>query len=229
MNTNPKLHLAKYLKMYANYTKSEVKNLIKEGRVLVNQEPQPLSYIIRDADIVLVDNKLITKVPLVYYLYHKPVGVVCTNNMEIKDNIISKVHLAYRVFCVGRLDKDSSGLVILTNDGFFAQRLMHAGEHIEKEYLVTVEKEITEELLDSFRSPIVIRGKKTSPAKVKKLDDKTLQIILTDGKYRQIRRLVVRGKNRVKTLKRVRIAHYQLNGLKENEIVEFEEENQILI
>ncbi len=106
---------------------------------------------------------------------------------------------------------------------------MHAGEHIEKEYLVTVEKEITEELLDSFRSPIVIRGKKTSPAKVKKLDDKTLQIILTDGKYRQIRRLVVRGKNRVKTLKRVRIAHYQLNGLKENEIVEFEEENQILI
>ena len=158
---------------------------------------------------------------IVPYLYHKPVGVICTNNLNIKNNIINQVNLPYRVFCVGRLDKESSGLIILTNDGAFSNYLANSYENVEKEYIVTLEKPIDQKLLESLKTPITIRNKITKETIVKIINDNSFQIILTDGKYHQIRRLVIRGGNTVKTLKRIRIGKYMLNELKENEILKF--------
>lgn len=98
MNTSSKVHLAKYLKECGNYTKSQVQDLIKQKRVLVNHHYYPLSYIVKESDIIRVDGMVLSKVPYVYYLYHKPVGIVCTNNLNIKNNIIKQVNLPYRVF-----------------------------------------------------------------------------------------------------------------------------------
>ena len=140
---------------------------------------------------------------------------------NIKNNIIKQVNLPYRVFCVGRLDKESSGLIILTNDGVFANDLINADKNVEKEYIVTLEKPINQKLLESLKTPITIRNKITKETRVKIINNYSFQIILTDGKYHQIRRLVIRGENKVKTLKRIRIGKYKLNGLKENEILKF--------
>ena len=106
--------------------KEQVFKLIKENKVLVNEKIQPLSYIVLEDDIITVDGKQLKKVPYVYYLYHKPKGVVCTNNVNIKGNIVEKLNLPFRVFCVGRLDKDTSGLIILTNDGVFSNSIINS-------------------------------------------------------------------------------------------------------
>ena len=119
------------------------------------------------------------------------------------------------------LDKESSGLIILTNDGAFSNYLANSYENVEKEYIVTLEKPIDQKLLESLKTPITIRNKITKETIVKIINDNSFQIILTDGKYHQIRRLVIRGGNTVKTLKRIRIGKYMLNELKENEILKF--------
>ncbi len=221
MNTLSKIHLAKALKERGNYTKSEIKSLILNNKVLVNNTIQSLSYIIKPNDVITVNGKILEKVPMVYYLYHKPVGVICTNKKEIPDSIVNKLSFEHRVFCVGRLDKDTSGLIILTNDGSFSNNLMSPISNIEKEYVVTVKHIITNEFINNMQKPILLRGKETLPAIVKKIDDYTFNIIIKEGKYHQIRRLVIYNKNTVITLKRIRIGKYQLLDLKENEYIEF--------
>ena len=213
-----KVHLAKALKERGNYTKSEVYKLIEENRVLVNGIKQPLSYVVLENDIITVDNIKLEKVEKVYYLYHKPIGVICTNNKNIKDNIIDKLNLENRVFCVGRLDKDTSGLLILTNDGIFSDLLMNPLSHVEKEYIVKVKYQITDTFLENIKKPILLRGKLTTEAIVNKMDDYTFKIILKEGKYHQIRRLVIYNHNTVISLKRIRIGKYYLSDLKENEL-----------
>lgn len=219
-----KVHLAKVLKERGNYTKSEIKLLIKENRVLVNNEKQPLSYIVSDNDIIQVDGKVLEKVPYVYYLYHKPKGVICTNNLGIKDNIIEKLNVPYRIFCVGRLDKDTSGLIILTNDGAFCNDIINSGSDIEKEYIVKVKYPINNEFIINITKPIMLRGKLTKEAKVEQIDKYSFKIILTEGKYHQIRRLVIYNKNTVVDLKRIRIGEYLLDDMKENEIIKIRED-----
>lgn len=213
-----KVHLAKALKERGNYTKSEVYKLIEENRVLVNGIKQPLSYVVLENDIITVDNIKLEKVEKVYYLYHKPIGVICTNNKNIKNNIIDKLNLENRVFCVGRLDKDTSGLLILTNDGMFSDSLMNPLSHVEKEYIVEVKYQITDTFLENMKKPILLRGKLTTEAFVNKIDDYTFKIILKEGKYHQIRRLVIYNHNTVVSLKRIRIGKYYLSDLKENEL-----------
>lgn len=216
-----KIHLAKALKERGNFTKSEVYKLIEENRVLVNNKIESLSYIVNDDDIITVDNNVLEKVEKIYYLYHKPVGVICTNNLNIKDNIIEKLNLKQRVFCVGRLDKDTSGLIILTNDGKFSDSLMNPNSHVEKEYIVKVKYPITEKFITDLEKPIILRGKETLSAKVKRIDEYTFNIIISEGKYHQIRRLVIYNKNTVISLKRIRIGKYNLSNLQENELKQF--------
>lgn len=216
-----KVHLAKALKERGNYTKSEVKKLINENRVHVNKKIQPLSYIINDDDIITVDEKVLEKVEKVYYLYNKPRGIICTNNLNIKDNIIDKLNLKQRVFCVGRLDKETSGLIILTNDGKFSDSLMNPKAHVEKEYIVTVMYPITESFINNLQKPIILRGQLTTPAHVKQIDEYTFNITISEGKYHQIRRLVIYNKNTVVSLKRIRIGKYKLSDLKDNQLIQF--------
>lgn len=213
-----KVHLSTYLKESGNFTKSKIKKLIEEKRVLVNKISQPLSYIVKDEDIITVDNNVLPRVPKVYYLYNKPVGVLCNNESSIKESFTNYISTPYRVFCVGRLDKDSRGLIILTNDGQFSNQLTSPSAHIEKEYIVKVKYPITEEFIINMRKPVELRGKKTLPAVVLKENEYTFKIILKEGKYRQIRRMVIHNHNTVLDLQRIRIGNYQLEDLKEGSI-----------
>ena len=217
---NEKIHLAKYIKTYGNYTKSTIKELIEKKKVKVNDSYQPLSYIIKDNDKVYVDDLLLEKVPYVYYLYHKPVGIICTNNINVKGNIISHLNFSNRIFCVGRLDKNTSGLIILTNDGIFANNINNPNKHIEKEYIVTLKEKITNDFLIKIQESIIIRGKETKPINYILIDDYNLKIIICEGKYHQIRKLVSNAKNKVVALKRIRIGNILLDDLEEDKIKE---------
>lgn len=218
---NTKIHLAKALKERGNYTKSEIKRLMLENRVLVNGKYLPLSYNVLDNDIITVDGNVLEKVPYVYYLYHKPVGIICTNNSNVSDSLVNNIKFQYRVFSVGRLDKETSGLLILTNDGTFSNSLMDPLSHVEKEYIVKVKYPITDEFIEDMKRPILLRGKLTKEAVVSKIDEYHFNIIIEEGKYHQIRRMVIHNKNTVVELKRIRIGQYKLDNLLENEIKEF--------
>ena len=219
MNTTvKKVHLASFVKTNANLTRSEVIRLMEEGRILVNGAWQKLSYVVLDTDIVSLDNEVIIKKEKVYYIYNKPKGIICTNNKNIDNNMIDEVNLEQKVFCVGRLDKDTRGLVLLTNDGDFSAYITDPASSIEKEYIVTVKYPITDEFLKKMELPIIIKGKTTLPAKVIQINDFSFRIILKDGKYHQIRRLVINAKNTVLDLERIRIGMYSLDGIKEGKV-----------
>ena len=149
---------------------------------------------------------------------YKPVGVISSCYQAGEKTIIDYVkHLGYRLFPVGRLDKNSEGLMLLTNDGDLANNLMHPRYEHEKEYIVEVQLIIKNEQLTKLGQGIIIDGKRTLPAKVKRLGDKEFSIILKEGKKRQIRRMVEAVGNRVVSLKRVRIEKYLLGELKPGE------------
>lgn len=223
MNTNlPKIHLAKYLKNNGFYTRSEIKELISKQSVNVNGKLEPLSYIMKPNDQVYVDGVLLENKPFVYYLYHKPVGIICTNNKNIPHNIVSHLNLKVRLFCVGRLDKNTSGLLILTNDGQFCEQIINASSHIEKEYVLTLQEKITDSFVIKMQQPIMIKNKFTNPAKVKVIDDYHLSVILEEGKYHQIRKLVKETSHHLVSLQRIRIGSYILGDLQEDMLVAFD-------
>jgi 23S rRNA pseudouridine2605 synthase len=155
------------------------------------------------------------KEPKIYIKLNKPRGFVssCRKHPGEKTILDLVKDLPYRLYPVGRLDKDSEGLMLLTNDGELANRLMHPRYEHEKEYLVNVELRITNDKLRNFQSGIVLDGKKTLPAKVKLIDPTTFSITLKEGKKRQIRKMVEAAGNWVANLKRIRIRNIKLNDL----------------
>lgn len=211
------MRLMSYIKSYCGCTKSELIKLQEEGFILVNGEKKNLTYIIRDRDVVTVKDRIIEKVPNKYFIYNKPIGIVCTNDLNVKDNIISHLNLEYRVFCVGRLDKDSHGLLILTNDGSLSNRLINGKNHIEKEYLVKTKDKITDDFIANMQKSVILRGKTTKKCIVNKVDDFSFKIILTEGMYRQIRKMVKINGNFVIDLYRFRIGNISIGDLKEGE------------
>lgn len=212
------MRLMSYIKSYCGCTKSELNKMQEQGLILVNGEKKNLTYIIKEGDVVTVCNKVIKEVPNQYFIYNKPIGVVCTNDLNVKNNIISHLNLKDRLFCVGRLDKDSHGLLILTNDGVFSNKLINGKNHIEKEYLVKVKDKITDDFIVNMSKSVVLRGKTTKECVVNKIDDYTFSIVLTEGMYRQIRRMVKINGNFVIDLYRFRIGNILINDLKEDEI-----------
>lgn len=219
------MRLMSYIKSYGGYTKSQLYLLQEENRILVNGEKKNLTYIIRDGDLVTVDNKIIEKVNNIYYIYNKPIGVVCTNDLNVKGNILTTLNLKNRVFCVGRLDKDSHGLIILTNDGLFSNKIINGKNHIEKEYLVKVKDIITVDFITKMQESVVIRGRSTKKCIVNKVDDFSFKIILTEGMYRQIRKMVKINGNSVADLYRIRIGNILIDNLKEGEIIEISQKD----
>ena len=147
--------------------------------------------------------------------FHKPVGIVCTAEKREKNNIIDYIGYPKRIYPVGRLDKDSEGLILLTNQGELVNKMMRAGNYHEKEYIVTVNKDITGEFLDQMRNGLYLEelDVHTRPCKVKKLNVRTFQIILTQGYNRQIRRMCEACGYRVRKLVRTRIMNILLGDL----------------
>jgi len=163
---------------------------------------------------VIFQDKVITKDEhLVLIAFNKPRGIVCTTNRSEKDNIVDYINYRKRIYPIGRLDKDSEGLILLTNDGDIVNKILRAGNNHEKEYIVTVNKPITSEFLKEMSEGVPILDTITKPCKLKAVDKFTFHIILTQGLNRQIRRMCEYFDYKVLTLKRIRIMNITLGYL----------------
>jgi pseudouridine synthase len=214
----PSIRLHKYLADCGVASRRRAEELISSGKVSVNQEViTQLGVKIDPAvDKVLVDGKAIKPVEKkIYIKLNKPHGVVSSCRRQAGEMTILDLikDLPYRLYPVGRLDKDSEGLLLLTNDGDLANRLMHPRYEHEKEYLVNVQLPISNDQLRNLRSEIIIDGKKTLPAKVKLIAPTSLSITLKEGKKRQLRKMIEAVGNRVVNLKRIRIENIRLGNL----------------
>ncbi|WP_439883466.1 pseudouridine synthase [Pontibacter sp. MBLB2868] len=187
---------------------------ILSRRVLVNGKQATLSQELLPEDEVLVDNIVVKEsIKNIYIAYHKPQGVESTMNAQIENNLVEALGVSDRVFPVGRLDKASEGLMLLTNDGKVSFEILHAEKHQEKEYKVTVDKPLTPQAIECLAAGVVIMGKKTRPAKVSQVDETTFNIILTQGLNRQIRRMCYKLGYQVEKLVRTRIITLDIGNL----------------
>lgn len=188
--------------------------LIEEGRVKVNGIPAELGTQVEPEDEITVDGKVITEQSsLIYLAFNKPIGIECTTNTTVRKNIISYINYPERIFPVGRLDKPSEGLILLTNDGDIVNKILRARNNHEKEYIVVVNKPITPEFLHKMRNGIPILDTVTRKCEVEQLDAYCFRIVLTQGLNRQIRRMCEYCGYDVRKLKRTRIMNIELGDL----------------
>lgn len=206
--------LNKYISETGICSRREADTLIAEGKVTVNGTVAEMGLKVSDADTITVNGKSLKAKPKrVYIAYNKPVGVTCTTEKKIKSNIVSAINYKDRIFPIGRLDRPSEGLIFLTNEGDIVNKILRAGNNHEKEYIVTVDKEIDQRFVEKMASGIPILDTITKPCKVKQLGKKRFNIILTQGLNRQIRRMCEYLGFEVTKLKRVRIMNVSLNDL----------------
>lgn len=188
---------------------------IEEGRVTINGELATVGSKVEDGDHVCVDGKPVQKEEqLVYIALNKPVGITSTTEKHIKGNVVDFVNHPLRIFHIGRLDKDSEGLLLLTNDGDIVNEILRAENHHEKEYVVQVDKPITEQFLKKMAAGVEILDTKTLPCRVEKVSNYVFKIILEQGLNRQIRRMCSALGYSVKRLQRIRIMNIHLGNLK---------------
>ncbi|WP_019243737.1 MULTISPECIES: 23S rRNA pseudouridine(2604) synthase RluF [Bacillus] len=188
--------------------------LITEGRVTINGVVAELGSQAEASDDVRVDGKPIkTEQQNVYIALNKPVGITSTTERHIKGNIVDFVNHPLRIFHIGRLDKDSHGLILLTNDGDIVNEILRAENKHEKEYIVTVNKPITSAFIKKMSEGVEILNTKTLPCKVIKLSPTVFKIILTQGLNRQIRRMCAALGYEVRGLQRIRIMNIHLGNL----------------
>lgn len=198
--------------------------LVQTKRVKINGKTADIGMRVSETDRVLVDGKPLTmKKKHVYIILNKPVGITCTTERHIKGNIIDFVGHKERIFPIGRLDKDSEGLILLTSDGGIVNEILREENHHEKEYVVVVDKKITADFIVQMASGVTIFNPvknaktRTKPCKVVAMDDKTFRIVLSQGLNRQIRRMCEAFGYKVVALKRTRIMHIKLGKLRTGE------------
>lgn len=218
------MRLNKYLAHCGICSRREADHLIEEGKVLVNGQAAITGQTVNDKDEVIVSGKIVQKSKKTVVLaYNKPIGVTCTEKDPHADKkIMDMIKYPVRVTYAGRLDKDSEGLLLLTNDGNLIQAMMRgAGDH-EKEYVVKVDREVTDEFLHKVTCGIYLKDLKitTKPCKAEQIGRFTFKIVLTQGVNRQIRRMCSACGYQVKSLKRIRVMHIELGNLKAGEYVE---------
>ena len=209
------VQLNKYISASGLCSRRQADKYIAEYRVTINNETVMLGARVQVGDVVAVDGEKI-KIKTqtnTYIAFNKPVGVTSTTDTQDKTNIIDFINHPKRIFPIGRLDKDSEGLILLTNDGDIVNKILRAGNNHEKEYLVTVDKALAFDFTTKMSGGIYILDEKTAPCKVQLLGNKKFKIILTQGLNRQIRRMCEELGFRVMTLKRVRIMNIELNNL----------------
>ena len=187
---------------------------MEDGRITINGKIPELGTKVSDEDEIFVDGKSIKKTEqdFVYIAFNKPVGIVCTTDTKReKNNIVDYINHPKRIFPIGRLDKPSEGLILLTSDGDIVNKILRARNNHEKEYLVRVDKPITEKFLDKMRNGVPILDTVTKKCEVEKIDTMTFRIVLTQGLNRQIRRMCEYLGYEVKKLKRIRIMNIKLD------------------
>jgi 23S rRNA pseudouridine2604 synthase len=204
----------KYLSEVGFCSRREADRLIAEGRVMINGQVPEMGTKISDEDNVTVDGKPIRepKEAHVYLALNKPVGIVCTTDTENeKDNIIDFINHPRRIFHIGRLDKPSEGLILLTSDGDIVNKILRAGNNHEKEYVVTLNRPLDPDFVTKMSQGIPILDTITAPCQVRQLGKKSFNIILTQGLNRQIRRMCAYLGYEVVKLKRTRIMNIKLD------------------
>lgn len=212
------MRLNKYISETGACSRREADRWIEAGRVTCNGQPAVLGTQVNDGDEVRVDGERIgAKKKPVYIALNKPVGITCTTEPDVEGNIVDLVGHAERIFPIGRLDKDSEGLILLTNDGDIVNEILRSENNHEKEYVVAVDRAITDLSLAMLARGVKIMGEITKPAKVIRVDQRSFRIILTQGLNRQIRRMCSALGYRVQHLKRVRIMNVTLGKLKSGE------------
>lgn len=208
-----KTRINKFLSESGFCSRREADKLIEQGRVTINGQIPEMGTKVGPNDEVRVNGKLINekKEGFVYLLFHKPVGIECTTNQSVKNNVVDYINYPERIFPIGRLDKASEGLLLMTNDGDIVNKILRARNNHEKEYIVTVSKPITERFIQRMSNGVPILDTVTRKCKVETISKFTFRIILTQGLNRQIRRMCEYLDYEVTALKRIRIINISLD------------------
>ncbi|GED59571.1 23S rRNA pseudouridine(2604) synthase RluF [Brevibacillus formosus] len=209
------MRINKFISETGICSRREADKLIEAKRVTINGQLAELGSTVASGDDVRIDGQpLGAKKKDVYIALNKPVGITCTTELHVKGNIIDFVNHPERIFPIGRLDKDSQGLILLTNDGDIVNKILRAENNHDKEYIVTVDKPITANFLHGMANGVRILGTTTKPCKVTKVSDRVFNIVLTQGLNRQIRRMCQAFGYQVRKLERIRIMNITLGNLK---------------
>ena len=221
---NTTIRINKYLADRGYASRREADKIIAKGIVRINGKIAKLGERVAQDDVVTIDTKKELLKEKVYFAYYKPIGIV-THSPEAGQTGIEKVaNFSSEVFPIGRLDKDSQGLIIMTNDGRITDKMLNPKYEHEKEYLVHVNKKINNFFVRHMSEGIDLEDFRTKPAIVEKLDEFVFRIVLTEGKKHQIRRMCTALGYEVKDLKRVRVMNIKVDGLKPNQKREIKDE-----
>lgn len=208
------MRINKFISETGYCSRREADKLVDSGRVTINGEKAQLGSQAEHGDDVRIDGKQIGEQKHhVYIALNKPVGITCTTELHIKGNIVDFVGHKERIFPIGRLDKDSEGLILLTNDGDIVNPILRSEGKHEKEYIVTVDRPLTAAFVKGMSEGVHILGSMTLPCQVTRVADRVFRIILTEGRNRQIRRMCEAFGYHVRKLQRVRVMNIQLGGL----------------
>lgn len=230
------IRLNKFLSEAGVCSRREADRQIENGQVRINGKIATMGQRVFPTDVVEYKEKEIFAKPKpVLLLFNKPKGIVCTAEKREKNNIVDYIHYPTRLYPVGRLDKDSRGLILMTNQGDLVNKIMRGRYGHEKEYIVRVEKPVTSDFIEEMKKGVYLSELKvtTRPCQVEKLSKFTFRIILTQGLNRQIRRMCQEFGYHVRDLQRVRIMNLLVDGIKEGEYreiqpEEYEKLNQLL-
>ena len=208
------MRLNKYISETGACSRREADKWIESGRVTCNGVAAALGTQVGDGDDVRIDGKPIQRRrKQIYIALNKPVGITCTTEAHIEGNIVDLIGHVERIFPIGRLDKESEGLILLTNDGDIVNEILRSENNHEKEYLVTLDRPITDLSLRMLGDGVKIMGQLTKPCRVSRVDTVSFRMILTQGLNRQIRRMCSALGYKVRRLRRVRIMNIQLGSL----------------
>ena len=209
-----KLRINKFFTHHGVCSRREADRLIESGRVTINQRVASLGDQVGPGDVVMRDGQVIPwRTAPLYIKYYKPVGVTTTSESHVPRNIIAEIGHPERIFPIGRLDKASSGLILLTNDGDIVNEILRTEHGHEREYEVSVDHSFDQTFIDQMSRGVVILKRPTKPCRIERLGPTRFRIILTEGRNRQIRRMCQVLGYRALTLHRIRIIHITLDGV----------------
>lgn len=209
------MRINKFISETGICSRREADKLIEAEKVTINGSLAKLGSTVELGDEVLVNGKPIgMKKKSNYIVLNKPVGITCTTEKHIEGNIVDFINYPERIFPIGRLDKDSQGLILLTNDGDIVNKVLRSENEHEKEYIVTVNKRITSDFIQNMSNGVDILDTRTKPCKVIPVNNRIFNIVLTQGLNRQIRRMCSALGYQVVQLERIRIMNIKINGLK---------------
>jgi 23S rRNA pseudouridine2604 synthase len=214
-NENAGISINKFISSSGYCSRREADEMLKQGRVEINSDLAQITDRVMPGDKVFVDGFAINaQKKFTYIAFNKPVGLTCTTDEKDRTNIISFIKHAKRIFPIGRLDKDSMGLILLTDDGDIVNHILRQENNHDKEYIVRVNRALDKDFAKQMAAPMMIDGQKTKPCKVRIISKHEFKIILTQGLNRQIRKMCMQLGYRVTDLMRIRIMNIHLGTIK---------------